>query len=155
MIFVECDPDEVLVKALGITRKNITHEADKPKVIKKVMKAESSKGMVDEDPLGDQPSYIGQFKQIASEHNIKVLRYDEASSYLIVLCPRLEEWVLSAAKEAGVDPVKYGLPSDSKELKKVINFRLENFRSLVRAIDDQRSNMMKKLKGLLKRREIN
>ena len=41
MIFVECDPDEVLVKALGITRKNITHEADKPKVIKKVMKAES------------------------------------------------------------------------------------------------------------------
>jgi hypothetical protein len=35
---------------------------------------------------------------------------------LIVICPRLEEWLLRRAKTAGLDPMVFGLPNEPRRL---------------------------------------
>lgn len=58
MIFVECKPDEALLKSLGATKKRIDHRGNKPEVCKALEKSNNSKGLIDEDPWSTQPRYI-------------------------------------------------------------------------------------------------
>lgn len=45
--------------------------------------------------------------------------------------PRLEEWVVRAAKEAGLALKKYGLVEDPEILHEEINYKLDRFRKLL------------------------
>ncbi len=103
MIYLECDPDKALVQTLGLPAKEIKHVYSKGNVCNKLAKSSQSKGMVDEDPLSSQPSYIEKLRLQSHEHQIKILYDEKAQNRLIVLCPRLEEWVLRAAQDAGVN----------------------------------------------------
>ena len=131
MILVECNPDEALVNFLGIKKKEIIHGNGKSGICKKLKSKENIKGLVDEDPLSPQPKYIEGLKLIEKNHNIKLLYDNDKHNFLIVLCPRLEEWILKAAKEAGVDISDYGLPDNGNDLHKVINFRIGSFKKLL------------------------
>jgi hypothetical protein len=131
MIYVECKPDRLLVNILGISKRDIVHAGNISKVCKGLAKSENSKGLVDEDPSGDRPSYIDTLRLIQNQHEIKILQDNKRENYLFVLCPRLEEWVLKAAKEADVDIKRYNLPDDGDQLHKVINLDLRKFERLV------------------------
>lgn len=149
MIFLECEPDKALVRALGIPRKEILHAGSKGNVCKRLKRSRNSKGMVDEDPSSVQPSYIEKLKMNSYEHDTKLLYDKNAQNTLIVLCPTLEDWILKAAKEARVDLEDYSLPDDAHELHKIINTKLEKF---VLLIDDikKRSKMLKTLAEAIK-----
>ncbi|HDH96160.1 MAG TPA: hypothetical protein ENF73_00345 [Proteobacteria bacterium] len=149
MIFVECKPDEVLIRTLGVPRTRLRHVHDKPRVIKLVRRRDGSTGMIDEDPTSAQPGFLKEFKEVGVEHRIKLLRHSEKGSRLIVLCPRLEEWIIAAAEEAGVDPRRYGLPNDAAGLKRVINHQLNEYRKLVEEVLDKGSQRLGRLKALL------
>lgn len=150
MIFVECKPDETLVEALGISRENLRHVRDKPRVIKLVRKYDGSIGLIDEDPFSAQPSFLKEFREVDFEHHVRLLKHgSDKESYLVVLCPRLEEWVLDAAKEVRLDPQKYGLPAGAAELKRVINYRLDCYRKFIEKILGEKSQRFEKLKSLL------
>ena len=43
---------------------------------------------------------------------LRILRNTNRNNDLIILCPRLEDWILEAAKEANVDIETYNLPKD-------------------------------------------
>lgn len=64
-------------------------------------------------PIQDLPQY-----------HLKVAYKGQNS--VIIVCPRLEEWLLWLAKQADVDPVDYGLPGEARSLHKVVNKRLDN-----------------------------
>lgn len=149
MIYLECYSDEALVKVLGVHKKGIFHSYSKGNVCKKLEKSINSKGLVDEDPFSTQPSYIGKLKTNSYEYDIKLL-YDEiAKNHLIVLCPRLEDWILKAAKEAGIYIEDYGLPDDANELHKIINTKLQKFILLIEDIK-KKSKMLKTLEKMIK-----
>lgn len=149
MIYLECYSDEALVKTLGVHKKGIFHSYSKGNVCKKLEKSINSKGLVDEDPFSTQPSYVGKLKTKSHEYNIKLL-YDEiAKNHLIVLCPRLEDWILKAAKEAGINIKDYSLPDDANELHKIINANREKFFLLIEDIK-KRSKMLKTLEKMIK-----
>ena len=59
MIYLECDPDKALVKALGMSNKAIQHVYSKGNVCNKLAKSSHSKGLVDEDPTSPQPAFGG------------------------------------------------------------------------------------------------
>ncbi len=152
MIYLECYSDEALVKALGVHKKEIFHSGSKGNVCKKLEKSIKSKGLVDEDPFSTQPSYIGKLKTNSHEYDIKLL-YDEiAKNYLIVLCPRLEDWILKAAKEAGINIKDYSLPDDANELHKIINTKLEKFILLIEDIK-KRSKMLITLEKMIRSKQ--
>ncbi|MGI0011058.1 MAG: hypothetical protein ACREAE_06640 [Nitrosopumilaceae archaeon] len=148
MIYLECDPDKALVQTLGLSAKEIKHVYSKGNVCNRLAKSSQSKGLVDEDPLSAQPSYIRKLRLQSHEHQIKILYDEKAHNRLIVLCPRLEEWVLRAAQDAGVNIQDYGLPNNANQLHHIINTRIESLKSLIKSIRDK-SKMLKALEGFI------
>ena len=151
MIYVECKPDFTLVKSLTkIPKREIVHEIKgKPEVCKRLERQRTCKGLVDEDPLSTQPPYMKKVRleKDLFQHELKVF-YDESNSnYLFLLCPRLEEWILKAAKEAELNMKKYFLPTTPEKLHREINLNLSKFERLLEDLKD--SKRLKTLRELL------
>lgn len=148
MYLTECKPETILVQILTHTsRKNISHAGNKSELLKKLAERFiNSKGIIDEDPWAYQPPFLSRFEetQDLTIHEIKVFRQKSRNNLLIMLCPRLEEWILKAANEASVKPEQFGLPNSPEELHRLINIRTDNFENLVISIKDK-SNRIKKL----------
>jgi hypothetical protein len=151
MIYLECDSDKALVSSLGISRKEIKHSFSKGNVCNRLLNSKNSKGLVDEDPSSTQPTYIRKLKPISNKDGIKFFCDERNENYLIMLCPRLEEWILMVAKEVSIDMSNYGLPSDACRLHSTINTntKLDSFKRLIKDIE-QKSSMLKTLEGLIK-----
>ena len=133
IFFVECNPDRVLLQKIGVTKRNIIHAGPKSGVCKRLSKTTHSIGVVDEDPYSVQPSYLKGLRVIenSQKHDVKVLFDEKRNNRVIVISPRLEEWIIEAAKEAKVNMHKYGLPEDGNKLHKLINSELSRFERLL------------------------
>jgi len=151
MIYTECKPDSTLVKLLGISKKQIIHLGGKPEVCKQLEKREDWKGLVDEDPFSVQPPYLKklQEKKNLSNYGLKILNDPSKNNDLIVLRPRLEEWIIKATEEAGIDIKRYNLPDDGEQLHKVINMDLRKFERLVNELKGK-SKMLEALEIAIK-----
>ena len=70
------------------------------------------------------------------QHELKVFHDESNGNHLFVLCPRLEEWILKAAKEADLNVKKYSLPATPEKLHRVINLDLSKFERLLEELKD-------------------
>jgi len=133
VFFVECNPDRLLLQKIGVTKRSIIHAGSKSGVCKRLSKTTYSVGVVDEDPYSVQPRYLKGLKIIenSQKHDVKVLFDEKRNNRVIVISPRLEEWIIRAAKEAKVNMHKYGLPGDGNKLHKLINSELSRFERLL------------------------
>jgi hypothetical protein len=155
MLFVECKPDYALVALLS--PRKVEHAGNKVGVIKKLVRSpgvpnfENSMGMVDEDPLSTRDPDLRHFTELARSNRakIKVLHYRLLNNRLIVLCPRLEEWIIAAAREAQVRLTDYNLPDNPTALHEIINLRTDNFEDLIKTLRG-RSSRVGELQRLLK-----
>lgn len=143
MIYVECKPDFILVNSLGVSKKEIIHGGGKAEVCRKMMKTENCIGLVDEDPASIQPPYLGKLKikTELSQHGIRILKDDKRNNYLIILCPKLEEWIIKATIEAKIDIEKYNLPKDPDKLHSIININIKKFEKLLVKLKEESSRM--------------
>lgn len=136
MHVVECDPDVILVSALTSTSKRrIDHAGGKSQVLRRlILKVRDSVGLIDEDPDSVQPQkYLRKFRETEhSESNgLKMLLHSRRNNRLVVLCPRLEEWIIRAARDARIPLSRYNLPRHPEHLHEVINLRQNRFQELV------------------------
>jgi len=148
MYLVECKPDEVLVKSLTSTsRKNIKHAGNKSELLKTLSEHYgNSKAIIDEDPGSIQPPHLQKFKekQDLTSYKLKILHQKSKNNTVIVLRPRLEDWILDASREANIDPEKYSLPNDPTKLHQQINIQIDKFQKLVK--DLAKSKRLRELK---------
>jgi len=153
MFIVECKPDAVLVSSLAsVSKKKVEHASGKSQVMRKLMRNyENSIGITDEDPQSTQPPDIQKFKEtkFLQKHKIRILYHSPRNNQLIILCPRLEEWIVEAATEANVNMNNYNLPNSPTELHKIINLRTEKLHQLIKELG-QTSPRTKALRSLLK-----
>lgn len=151
MIYTECKPDSTLVKLLGISKKQIIHLGGKPEVCKQLAKRENWKGLVDEDPSSVQPPYLKRLpvKENFPNYGLKILNDASKNNDLIILCPRLEEWIIKATEEAGINIKRYNLPDDGEQFHKVINIDLRKFERLVNDLKGK-SKMLEALEIAIK-----
>lgn len=155
MIYVECFPDVALLTVgAKIPKRQVIHDfKGKSGVCARLRGVRNSIGLIDEDPLSSQPPYVTEASLEAefTHYGLKLLHHRSSRNHLIVLCPRLEEWVLKAAEDAGKDLAQYGLPSSARQLHGEINIRLDNFERLLRDLSG--SERLKALSGLLRRKK--
>ena len=119
-VFVECYPDAALLRALGVSKKQLRHERCKGEVVKRVHKFDCATGLVDEDPTSTQPRDLDNYKQIQTVEGLCLLtRRNDDNKRLVIICPRLEEWLVSRAKSSGIRPEDYGLPGDPDRLHSI------------------------------------
>lgn len=149
MYEVECDPDVALVASLtSVPQRRIMHHQGKNELLRKLLKQKNSVGLIDKDPSSIQPTlYLQRFQVVSYTEGdgIEILRHNQGHNRLIVLYPRLEEWIIESAKKANVNLRNYNLPTTGNELHEVINFKIKRFEEL---LDDlkQSSKRMKILK---------
>jgi hypothetical protein len=140
MIYVECKPDEVLVRTIsGFPARQVVHELKgKYGVAARLSKQNGARGMLDEDPGSVQPSYLGHLSlaQDVPAMGLQLLQDSANGNLVVVLRPRLEAWILRAAREAQVDVSRFNLPTDARSLHSQINHSLDRFQRLVEALDE-------------------
>lgn len=118
-VLFECDNDEELLKVFSIPRKDRKHSFGKSNVCKNLKKIKDSKGLVDEDPQTQQDRYItslGNPTQV--NHDVKIYIDNNRNNKIVMLCPKLEEWLYLIARRNKVNPVDYGLPKSPDALHK-------------------------------------
>ena len=154
MIYVECKPDWVLVTSLLKKTDRVMHLGNKSEVCKRLKKTENCIGMVDEDPESIQPKYLEEL-ELECDLNplqLKVLNDRDASNRLILLRPRLEEWIIGTARKEGFTLETFGLSSNPKTLHSIINLYIMRFKNLVEVL--KTSEPVRTLKRLLERSTI-
>ena len=136
---VECNNDKILVKSLvKIKLGQIHHAGNKTEVLKKLGRYSDSLGLVDEDPGFPQPPQMRSITLEDVGYGIKLGRL--RGNRLVVLCPRLEDWVFEATREANLS-----LQSSSEEL----HSDSEGFREVVERLVGSGSVRISQLRGLL------
>ena len=123
-IFAEDSPHKSLLQSLGITRKEISLLGPKGNVIKKLKNLPDCIGMVDEDPhsIQTQSHELANYQEIENDMGLRLLLRKHNRQRIVILCPRIEDWLLQRAMSSNVDLKHYYLPNNPKELKKLTNY---------------------------------
>lgn len=149
-IVLECNPDEVLVKALGYTRKMIIHQPNRGEVINYLKKNPTVIGIIDDDPGSAKPTYFSKFQtETPEKFGIESYCIPKIGTRLIVIKPRLEEWILLQAIQSKIDLSRHSMPGIGKELHKVINYRLSRFGSMLKEMLGKNNEALLYLKNLI------
>jgi len=150
-LFVECYPDEALAFALGVPRREVEHGGNKAGVCAQVARRSRTTGMIDQDPDTAPMPYMKTLAEQHVEHDIRVLSDSQRNNRLVVICPRLEEWLVKSAKDGGLKMTAFGFESDSgRHLHGQIKDRLPNVERLVGALLSARNPRILRLQSLIK-----
>lgn len=138
-ILVECYPDAALLRSLGVSSKQLRHERCKGEVVKRVLKFAPATGLIDEDPTSAQPREMDNYKQVDTAEGLCLLaRRDCKDKRLIVICPKLEDWLIKRAKTSGIQPEDYGLPSNPDRLHSIPRYeQKEGFRRFLEELKEK------------------
>jgi len=116
-VLVECSADEIVPRNLGVPKKQLLHFGGKYELVKKLKERTNDVGMVDEDPGKLQPQDMSSYRRTDSAEGLYLLtRQGRGGQRLVVVCPKLEDWLIDRAKSSGVRPEDFGLPNDPDRL---------------------------------------
>jgi len=157
-ILVECNTDKYLLtgilQKLGLSRKLVRHEANKPKVIDILRKSDASIGMIDEDPHSSTPPDMANYQEIERIGDIRILtRINDKRKRVFIICPRMEEWLLKRANKNDISLNSFNLKNDPNTLHKInidknINYR--NFIDKLIEVDDEMNTLKMCISRILK-----
>ncbi len=140
-ILVECKPDEVLIRALEIPGMRIFHHSGKGNICRRLQRLQNAIAIMDEDPHSLQPHYLRGLGSVSSQvageagaFNIRVLRDGQRGHCILILCPRLEGWILDVARRNRIEVQQFGLPDQEKALHREILNKLPGFERLIRQL---------------------
>lgn len=150
-VHLECKPDEAMAMCLGIPRRIITHHNDKGRVCKKLKIEQGIIGMVDQDPGAPQPHYLLGLENLPhiTKYGLIELVDRNRDNVLIIVCPRLEDWIVDIARRQQIKLREFGLPDKPNDLHKVINTKLDGFKRLIEHLMAIESEPIMYLKRLL------
>lgn len=106
-------------------------------------------GLVDEDFGSTEPATLSKFVEVSSNHDLKFKVDKSQGNLLIVICPRLEPWLIKTAKATGVRMDDFNLSENVQDLDSVINHRLPNVERLLGELIAKQSPRLFHLKQLL------
>jgi hypothetical protein len=143
-VLVECDADEVVLRNLGVPRKHLFHFGGKDKLINRLKQLPGAVGVVDEDPASIQhPDLKASYRQAKSAEGLRLLtRQGSGGQRLVIVCPKLEDWLINRAKLSGIRPEKFTLPSDPDRLHGIPRYeQKEGFRRFLAELKEQDKGM--------------
>jgi hypothetical protein len=153
MIAVECFADITLVQSLNsVPREHIAHFfRGRSGVCKYLSATGNSKGMIDEDPSAARHPYEekGEVDNSFLSLDIKQLKYPSQTNELIVLCPKLEDWIIKSAQISHIELIRHGLPDDPNQLHNIIDQKINEFRTIIHLLKKEDSNRINTLARLL------
>ena len=153
MIYVECRPDELLVRQVtNLPRRQVVHEIKgNGEVCNRLMRNRDLVAMVDEDPEATQPRYMTRLSlgRERAELGLKLYLDRSLNNRIVVLCPKLEDWLLRAAADSSLSMNTYGLPDRANPLHSEINLDERKIQRLLADLHRAKSPRLLELRRLL------
>lgn len=140
-LYVECNADTVLAVAVGVARRDIKHANGRGGVCNFLEKTVRGKGLVDQDPFSAPAPYLSGLQVEQEICGFRVLTDTKRGHTIIMLMPRLEEWVLMVAKSDKIELVKHGLSDDAHKFREEVNLRPQKLFKLVEAERDRSEHL--------------
>ena len=143
-VLVECNADEIVLRNLGVPKKQLFHFGGKDKLINRLRDLPGAVGVVDEDPASNQhPDLKASYRQAESAEGLRLLtRQGGGGQKLVIVCPKLEDWLIERAKSSEIRPEDYGLPSDPDCLHGIPRYeQKEGFRHFLAELKEQDKGM--------------
>lgn len=139
-IIPECYVDTNLVETL-VCPAGCNHQKGCNQVAKVMQEKFSNRfaiGMIDADKR--RPSYLNEFKAIASSTHISLFRHPKRPHFIILVQPAIEGFILSCASIGNIDLKEYDLSPDMKHLttqtKNVISNKDQRFKRLFKSMEN-------------------
>ena len=154
-IVPECYVDTKIAEILGQVKKyNHQHGcSDVARELKNKLRDKIALGIIDEDKnKGPHAKYFLEFELLLKENNLILQKHKIKEHYLILICPEVEEWLLSDAEKVNITPAdeKYNLPADLKgfvQKTKIQNIeKNEGFKRFIKALVKEKSPSITTLK---------
>ena len=140
-VYVECHTDHYLfskiISSLNDPYVSVIHIPGKGDVINRMRDDElNSVGVVDEDPGSAQHNdFMNNYTLIKDLGTFRIYRRNDNTyrKYLILICPKLEDWLITLADEEDIKLEDYGLIPDPNYLHRKNPFRNKHsdYRSLI------------------------
>jgi hypothetical protein len=136
-IAVECNADEKLVQLLFSENDvKILHQNGRGNILNYLRKKSTTSGigLIDEDPgSAHTRDFVSSYEEVECVGNVKRFsRKDNNDITVVMLSPRLEEWIVSRASDSGIKMSDYSLPDDGIKLHDRYHYEKEdNFTSLI------------------------
>jgi len=143
-VLVECNADEIVLRNIGVLKKQLFHFGGKDKLINRLRNLPGAVGVVDEDPASIQhPDLKASYRQAESAEGLRLLaRQGSGGQRLVMICPKLEDWLIERAKSSGIRPEDYGLPSDPDHLHSIPRYeQKEGFCRFLAELKERDSGM--------------
>src|SRR5450432_1899479 len=122
-ILPECFVDTKVVEIICYAAEKYNHQHGCGQIanqLKNRLKDVIALGIIDEDKnKGPVAKYFLEFEEMKSEHGLVLKKHKIKDQYLILICPEIEEWLLSNANLVGVDLSNYNLPEYLKGFKRI------------------------------------
>ena len=144
-VLVECNADEVVLRNLGVPKRQLFHFGGKDKLINRLRNLSGAVGVVDEDPASIQhPDLKASYRQAESAEGLHLLtRQGSGNQRLVVICPKLEDWLIERAKSSGIRPEDHGLPSYPDRLHSIPRYeQKEGFSRFLAELKEQDKGML-------------
>ena len=148
-LLLECNADEVVARALGVPRRSIIHSHGKGRVSQSLNKCNDVAALVDEDPESPEPLTLSRYVEVDHNHDVCLKRDKSRGNRLVVVCPKLEDWLIKTAKSANVKMSDFNLNDRPGDLHADINQRLPNLQRLLNHLLELQSPRLLHLKSLL------
>jgi hypothetical protein len=150
-LVLECRADQALAQAVGIPHRHIRHSLGRGRVCKQLAELKEATGMMDDDPGVTKPSYFDCLTFSTESHGVRLLIDKERGNRIVILSPRLEEWLVQSVKVSGLKMTEYGFDNDNGlRLHAEINQRLANVERLVNKLLSARNARILCLQALIK-----
>jgi hypothetical protein len=143
-VLIECSADEVVLRNLGIPKKQLFHFGGKDKLISRLRNLPGAVDVVDEDPASIQhPDLRASYRQAGFAEGLRLLaRQGSGGQKLVAICPKLEDWLIDRARLSGIRPENYGLAGDPDRLHSIPRYELkESFRRFLAELKERDSGM--------------
>ncbi|MBW7990702.1 MAG: hypothetical protein FVQ84_11895 [Planctomycetes bacterium] len=143
-VLVECNADEIVLRNIGVPKKQLFHFGGKDKLINRLRNLPGAIGVVDEDPASIQhPDLKASYRQAESAEGLRLLaRQGSGCQRLVMICPKLEDWLIQRARLLEIRPEDYGLPSDPDKLHSIPRYeRKEGFCRFLAELKERDSGM--------------
>jgi hypothetical protein len=92
---------------------------------------------------------LKKYAEVSAGYSVKLKLDKVQNNRLVVICPKLEDWVIDAAKASQVKMAKYNLSENPNALHADINYRLRNFQRLLADLLKLENPGLLRLKALL------
>ncbi|MEO0275327.1 MAG: hypothetical protein ABIM60_00900 [candidate division WOR-3 bacterium] len=108
-----------------------------------------NKLIIDEDPQAIQHPYLKECKLMKNVESIKLYKDNKRKNYLLIFCPRAEEWIFETAQKEGIKLKDFNFSEDLKKFNEEIKISISKFQQLLHKLKKE-SKRFETLEGIFK-----